>query len=173
MRYDPAHRDLGWYGYSPWTLLPLALPLIVVSAVVWLGRWYFEDLSELADRIGTWTLFVLAWGAWPLFLLVWAYRTITYTYRLTDRALLVDFGFRHPYQPPVPLEQIIEITVHQGVIGRYLNVGQVHIRTPERSVLLPGVHAPQGLVNALRQAQHQRLNSHDTPRSTPSGGGCS
>lgn len=156
MMPDPAQRDLGWYGYSPRALLPLVGGLAVLSWTVWLGRWYVEGLLDLADRRGALTVFALAWAIWPLFLLLFCYRTVTYTYRLTDRAVLLDFGFMHNYQPPIPLEDIKEVRIRQGRVGRWLNVGDVEIHTAVGRWVLPGVYAPAVVVAAICQAQQQR-----------------
>ena len=94
-------------GYHPRALAPAVGVAAVASLVVWTGRWYLEDLSDLADRLGSWVVFALAWGVWPALVAVFLYRTVTYTYRLTDRALLVDFG---PLSPPVPPVSLVEVT---------------------------------------------------------------
>lgn len=152
---DPAHRDLGWYGYDPRALLIVVVAAAVLSWSVWLGRWYFEDLSGLADRMGTLAVFVLAWAVWPLLAALFFYRTVTYTYRLTDRALLVDFGFWHPYEPPLLLEEIGQVVIRWGVFGRYLGIGTVEIQATNRRLVLPGIRHPEIFVECLEQQRHR------------------
>ncbi|MCS7022757.1 MAG: PH domain-containing protein [Gemmataceae bacterium] len=165
---DPAHRDEGWYGYSPRTFVPLISLTALVSWGVWLGRWYFEDLSDLTERIGALAMFALAWAVWPVLAVVFCYRTVTYTYRLTDRAVIVDFGFLHPYEPPLSLADIEQVSVHWGRVGRWLNVGTVEIHARQRRLLLPGLYDPEAFVHRLMRLR-QRLSetsAHDRPASS-------
>src|SRR5579859_5465306 len=106
---DPAQADRRWAGYHPRAAAPAVAGTAVVSLLVWTGRWYMDDLSELADRVGGLAVFALAWGVWPALATVYLYRAATYTYRLTDRAVLVDFGFWHPPVPPVWLREVTEV----------------------------------------------------------------
>jgi membrane protein YdbS with pleckstrin-like domain len=153
--FDPAYRDLAWYGYDPRALAVLVVGMAILSWGVWLGRWYFEDLSGLADRAGALVIFLLAWAVWPLLAALFFYRTVTYTYRLTDRALLVDFGFWHPYQPPLPLDEIRQVAIRRGPFGRYLGIGTVEIQAVNRRLILPGIRQPETFVRRLEQLRHR------------------
>jgi membrane protein YdbS with pleckstrin-like domain len=152
---DPAQRDLAWYGYDPRALAALGVGAAILSWGLWLGRWYFEDLSGLADRAGALVIFLLAWAVWPLLAALFFYRTVTYTYRLTDRALLVDFGFWHPYQPPLPLDEIRQVAIRRGLFGRSLGIGTVEIQAANRRLVLPGVRQPEAFVRRLEQLRHR------------------
>jgi membrane protein YdbS with pleckstrin-like domain len=161
--FEPAHRDCGWYGYDPRALAVVITTTAVISWGVWLGRWYFEDLSGLANHLGALAVFALAWGVWPLLAALLFYRTVTYTYRLTDRAVVVDFGFWHPYQPPLPLNEIRQVVVRRGAFGRFLGIGTVEIHTASRRLILPGVRHPDTFVQRL-----QHLRSQQQPSGAPS-----
>src|SRR5262245_6400848 len=103
---DPAQHDLAWIGYHPRAMATTVTLVAIASLVVWTGRWYLDDLSELADRVGALTVFALAWAVWPAVGAVFLYRTVTYTYRLTDRVVLVEFGFLSRPVPPIPLAEV-------------------------------------------------------------------
>jgi membrane protein YdbS with pleckstrin-like domain len=153
MDTDRAMADRAWRGYSRAALLPAVLLATAASAVVLTGRWYLSGLSELAGRFGALTVFALAAAVWPGLLAVLVYRTTTYTYRLTDRAVLVDRGFRHRPEPPVWLQEIAEVTAGAGPFGRLTGVGWVAIRTAGgRVVRLTGVRDPSGFASAIRDA---------------------
>src|SRR5690348_16626494 len=91
---DPAQADRAWAGYHPRAADTAVAAAAVVSLLVWTGRWYQEDLSALADRVGALAVFAPVWCVWLGLGAVYLYRAATYTYRLTDSAVLVDFGFR-------------------------------------------------------------------------------
>ena len=149
---DPAQTDRAWAGYHPRAALPPTAVATVVSLVVWTGRWYLDDLSELADRVGALAVFALAWCVWPALLTMYLYRTVTYSYRLTDRAVLIDFGFWHAPVPPVWLEEIAEVRTGAGWIDRLLGIGWVELRTAGRSVRLVGVRRSEELAEQIRAA---------------------
>lgn len=145
---DPAHADRAWAGYHPRAAAPALALAALASFVVWTGRWYLDDLSALADRLGALALFALAWCVWPGLAAVFLYRTVTYTYRLTDRALFVDFGFWHAPTPPVWLDDVTAVAARRGWLG----VGTVEVRTATRAVRLVGARAPYALAEAIRAA---------------------
>lgn len=153
MAVDRAMADRDWRGYSPRALLPAVIAAAAVSAVVLSGRWYVPGLVEMAGRFGALTVFALAAAVWPGLLAVLLYRTTTYTYRLTDRAVLVDRGFRHRPQPPVWLAEVAEVRSGAGPVGRTLGVGWVAlVTTGGRIVRLTGVWRPGEFAAAIRAA---------------------
>lgn len=149
---DPAQADRAWAGYHPRAAIPAFVLAGIASLLVWTGRWYLDDLSDLADRIGGLALFALAWCVWPALIAVYLYRTVTYTYRLTDRAVLIDFGFWHNPVPPVRLEEITEVRVATGRRKRWLGVGWIEVRTADRVARLVGVRHADHLAEQIRVA---------------------
>src|SRR6266487_4198593 len=115
---DPAQRDLAWVGYHPRAMAPPIVLAAAASLMLWTGRWYLDDLSDLAVRVGTLAVFATAWAVWPALVAVFLYRTVTYAYRLTDRALLVDFGFLAPPIPAIALADVSAVTIGSGWVGR-------------------------------------------------------
>ena len=75
---DPSLDDSVWAGYHPRAALPALVVAGATSFVIWTGRWYLEDLSALADRVGALAMFAVAWGVWPLL-------AAAYLYRLEER----------------------------------------------------------------------------------------
>jgi membrane protein YdbS with pleckstrin-like domain len=149
---DPAQRDIRWSSYHPRALAPAIVFLTVVSLIVWTGRWYLEGLSDFADQAGSLVLFGLAWTAWFAFVAVFLYRTVTYTYRLTDRSLLVEFGFLSPPVPAIPLVEVSTVVYGGSWLARGLGVGWVEVRTADRAVRLIGVRKPEVFALAIRAA---------------------
>jgi len=149
---DPAQRDLVWTGYHPRALTPAIALAGVASLLMWTGRWYLEDLSTLSDRLGSLVVFATAWGVWVVLAGVFLYRTVTYTYRLTDRSLLVDFGFLAAPVPPISLVDVLTVAVGGGWFVRKMGVGWIEMRTAHRAVRLRGIRAPQSFAVIIREA---------------------
>ena len=150
---DPSLRDIMWMGYHPRAAAPSFVVAAIVTALVMTGRWYLVDLSELAARAGALAVFALAWAVWPGLVLVFLYRTVTFTYRLTNRALLVDYGsFFYPVAPIV-LTDIVGIKTGGDWPIRLLGVGWVDVQTKDRSVRLSGVRCPEAFAEKIRSAR--------------------
>ncbi len=150
---DGAMVDRAWRGYDPRAMVPWLALAAALSAVLLSGRWYIRDLSELADRAGALAVYGMALAVWPGLLAVLLYRAVTYTYRLTDRALLLDRGPLARPQPPVPLGELAGAAAEVGWLGRRLGVGRVILKTQDgRAVRLTGVRDPQRFVEAVRAA---------------------
>ena len=56
----------------------------------------FGPADVLVPFASSWHPLAVAWGVWPTLVTASLYRAVTYSYRLTDRAVLIDFGFWHP-----------------------------------------------------------------------------
>jgi membrane protein YdbS with pleckstrin-like domain len=149
---DPAQEDRAWFGYHPRALAPTVAAVAVASVVAWTGRWYLEGLSALAARLGALAVFAAAWGGWVPLAAVFVYRTTTYTYRLTDRALVLDYGFWFRPVPPVALADVTDVTPRAGPLGRLLGVGSVEVRTAQRLARLTGVRCPAAVAEQIRAA---------------------
>lgn len=149
---DPAQADRAWAGYHPRAAVPALATAAIASLLVWTGRWYLDDLHEFADRVGALAVFALAWCVWPALLTVYLYKAVTYTYRVTDRSLLVDFGFWYRPVAPVPLPEITAVVTGRGWLGALLGVGWVEVRAAGRAVRLIGVRRPEALAVLLREA---------------------
>jgi membrane protein YdbS with pleckstrin-like domain len=141
-----------WAGYHPRAAAPALAAAAGASLLVWIGRWYFAGWSESADRLGAPAVFALVWCVWPALGALYLYRAVTYSYRLTDRAVLTDFGFRHRPVPPVWLRQVESVRTGAGRLSAALGVGWVEVRTADRVVRLVGVRHPEALAEAIRRA---------------------
>jgi hypothetical protein len=150
-RNDPAQADRVWAGYHPRAAVPALAGATALSLVVWTGRWYLDDLSELADRVGGLAVFAIAWGVWPALAAVYLYRAVTYTYRVTDRAVLADFGFWYRPVPPVWLREVAAVRTGAGRLSALLGVGWVEVCTADRVVRLVGVRRPEALAEVIRR----------------------
>ncbi len=148
---DPALTDRAWAGYHPRAMSPWIALTAVVSLVVWTGRWYQDDISDLADELGAWARFCLAWAVWLALVGVFLYRTVTFTYRLTDRVVLVDFGFLSRPVPAVWLKDVTAVVVG-GWMVRWLDVGWVELRMADRTIRLKGVRRPALFAEKIQAA---------------------
>jgi hypothetical protein len=149
---DPSQRDLAWVGYHPRATSPAIALAAIVTALVLSGRWYLVGLSELADKIGALTVFALAWAVWPGLFVVFLYRTVTFTYRLTDRALMVDFGFFYRHIPPTALTDIVTVVIGGDWLIRKLGVGWVEVRTKDRTLRMTGIRDAARFAEKIRAA---------------------
>ena len=149
---DPSQRDLLWVGYHPRAAAPAIVLAAVLSGLVLSGRWYLVGLSELADRAGALAVFSLAWAVWPGLLVVFLYRAVTYTYRLTDRLVLADFGFLSDRVPPMALSEVLSVAVGGGLMTRWLGIGWVEVRTKDQTLRMSGVRFPKAFAKEIENA---------------------
>jgi membrane protein YdbS with pleckstrin-like domain len=149
---DPSQRDLAWVGYHPRAAAPVIFLAALLNVMVLSGRWCLVGLSELADSVGALAVFALAWAVWPGLLAVFLYRTVTYTYRLTDRTVLVDFGFFSPRIEPIALSEVSSVAVGGGSLSRWLGVGWVELRTKGQTLRMSGVRHPEAFAERIRKA---------------------
>ena len=149
---DPSQRDLAWVGYHPRAAASAIIVAGVLNVLVLSGRWYLVGLSELADRVGAWAVFALAWAVWPGLIGVFLYRAITYTYRLTDRAVLADFGFFSPPIKPIAHTDVMSVVVGGGPISRRLGVGWVEVSSKNQTLRMTGVRHPEAFAEKIRTA---------------------
>lgn len=147
---DRALADRGWWGYDPRAMFPAVAVAAAASAVVLSGRWYLEDLSWLADRAGALAVFGLAVAVWPGLVALLLYRCVTYVYRLTDRAVLIDRGPLSRPEPPVWLSELTGVEAGTSWLGRRLGVGWVRLTAPGRVVRLTGLWNPEAVAEAIR-----------------------
>jgi hypothetical protein len=156
MRPTRTLDDRAWRGYDPRAAVPVVGVAAAVSAALLAGRWYLADLSGLADRGAALAVYALVLAGWSGLVAGVLYRSVTYTYRLTDRALLLDWG---PLSPPVPPAWLADVTaVVSGAtwLGRQLGVGWVRVSSAGgRTVRLTGVRDPGGFALAIRAAAEQ------------------
>jgi uncharacterized membrane protein YdbT with pleckstrin-like domain len=160
---DPAQAERAWIGYHPRAAAPAVVVATVLSLVVWTGRWYLGALVALADRVGALAVFAPVWCLWLVLVALYAYRAATYTYRLTDRAVLVDYGFRHRPVPPVWLRDITQVRTGGDWLHRLLGVGWVEVQTADRLVRLAGVRDPEAFAKLIREAAFETNRTAPTP----------
>lgn len=150
---DEAMTDRVWRGYDVRAMIPPAAIAGVISLLLLVGRWLSDDLSDFAERIGSLVLFAPVLLMWLILIAIGLYRTVTYTYRLTDQALLVDRGFRSLPEPRIELSEVAEAQVSFEGFGKWLGVGQVSVTTRTGRILeMTGVYDPAGFAAAIREA---------------------
>ena len=148
--------DLLWTGPSVRGLLPSATLLLLTSVTLLsAGPW-------VAGQVGVeheWATFVLFWltvGLWVVAGCRWFYRGASYVYRVTDRAVHVDFGFLHRPVPTIPLEDIQEME-HRPWPMWFMAVGTVVIHAAGRPpVALPGLVRPKEFIDRVVTAKKTR-----------------
>ena len=143
--------DVWWGSYSGRAMAPhLALCVLVSAAILtaafFLGAWLDTRLAR--------------WVAQGLMLLLWLAlfgtsisRCLGVNYRLTNRRLYVQRGFRHPAEPGLEIARIRNLEIRQSPAEAWLGVGrividQVDAQNPRR--ILAGVYEPQTIVRLLR-----------------------
>jgi len=135
-------------------MAPLIVVVAFISLLLWTGQWYLDDISALAVQLGGWATFAIAWGVWPAVLVVFLYRCVTFTYRITDQAVFVDFGPLYYPVTPLRLETLDPIVIGGGWLARQLGVGYVELQAGDRVLRLKGVWHPKSFVEKLRAAKN-------------------
>jgi hypothetical protein len=145
---DGSAVEREWRGYHPRAAVPRVVLAAALSVGVMVGRWQMQDLSDFAERAGAWVFFVLSACSWLIMLTV-AYRLVTYTYRLTDSGLLVDFGPRNPPEPVIAWKDVTTVSHGASWFGRAAGVGWVRVTAGAREVLLKGVRGPKAFADTI------------------------
>jgi uncharacterized membrane protein YdbT with pleckstrin-like domain len=153
MAQGEAMTDLVWRGYHPGAMAPLLGVAGIVSIALLTGRWYLEEFSELTDRVGALGVYLLVLAVWPGLFVGVLYRAVTYTYRLTNRAVLIDRGPLTRPEPPVWLGDVAGVTAGASWFGRRVGVGWVRIQAASgREARLVAVQRPEEFADAIRAA---------------------
>lgn len=143
--------DRAWRGYDPRAAVPAAAAAVAASAALLAGRWAATDeVVTLPDRLATLAVYASVLAVWPAVLGLAAFRAVVRTYRLTDGAVLIDWGPLARPEPPVWLADLTGVRSGAGALGRRLGVGWVELREKSgRVVRLTGVRDPAGFAAAV------------------------
>jgi hypothetical protein len=145
-------EDRAWRGYDPRAAVPAAVAAVAASAALLAGRWAVDLISVLPDWLGVFAVYVTVLAVWPTVLGVAAYRTVVRTYRLTDRAVLVDWGPLARPEPPVWLAELAAVGSGASWLGRRLDFGWVELRGKTgRTLRLTGLRDPNGFAKTVRE----------------------
>ena len=146
---DYSFVDRSWRGYDLRAAAPRFLLAFALSTILLAGRWSFDDYTAAIVP------YVIVLVLWPGLLAAPLYRAITYTYRITDRALFVDRGFLNPPQPVVSFKEIAGVEHGANWLGRWLGVGWVTVHCADgRSWKLSGLRHPAEFAADLNHAIH-------------------
>ena len=145
----------------------LILPVIWLVLLVFFGVWIFVGLGSwswssggLIETIGRWIIgilgvFVLIWGVIIPFL-----RWITTQYVFTDRRIITRAGVISKVGRDMPLSKVNNVTFEVGVLGRFLNYGNLAITSASDQDLVikdvPNVEVIQRDVYRLHEEDDER-----------------
>jgi hypothetical protein len=153
MAPDPSQPDLAWRGYSGWAMLPGFIVCGFMSACLLMSSWFFDEARGVEQKIGSLTVFGLAWAVWIFQLFRWLYRGASYVYRLTPKFLFVDRGFLYNPEPPVDLAKEVNVKWGADWLGRFIGVGWVALAAEGREELtLTGVRRPAAFAEEIEAA---------------------
>lgn len=143
---DGALAEWAWRGYDPRAAIPLIALAATISAALLTGRWYLDEF------VASLVPYLVVLALWPSLLGLPLYRAITYTYRVTDRALLVDRGFLNRPDPPVWLKEVTSVKCGANWLHRQLGIGWVRATTTDgRSIKLSALRDPDAFASMLRE----------------------
>ena len=158
---DAALAEFIWRGFEPRAALPMLVVAASASAALLAGRWYLDDLAAAL------VTYLLVLALWPTLLGLTLYRAITYTYRITDRALLVDRGFLNRPVAPIWLKDITDVRTGSNWLNRWLDVGWLTVQTAEgRRIKLRALRNPAAFA-ALLEERIGKLKSNASEAKTP------
>jgi len=144
---NEALADRAWRGYDPRAAVPLIVLAAAVSAMLLAGRWYLDDLTAAVVP------YAIVLAVWPTLLGLAFYRAITYTYRLTDRALLVDRGFLNRHEPPIWFKDVMKVETGSQWTGTLLGIGWIKVTTTAgRETTLTAIRHPEAFAKQLNDS---------------------
>jgi uncharacterized membrane protein YdbT with pleckstrin-like domain len=130
-----AHPSL-WTQYRTILIVPLAIAITI------LGRVYLPDFHYV--------YYVLI--AIPIVLLFVWMNSKTATYTVTSRSVIVKKGLASTDNMNIDIKDIRSINVHQSVIGKIFNIGDIQIGTSGTSgveINITGVSKPNGIKDLI------------------------
>jgi uncharacterized membrane protein YdbT with pleckstrin-like domain len=143
---DPAMVDQQWRGYDLRAAVPAFALASVLTVAIMASRFYEDDLG---NAVFTYAIVLILW---PALLFVAVYRSVTYTYRITDRALLVDRGFLHRPIPPLHYADISSVEHGASWFYSWLRIGWVHVTAVGRkTVRMPSLRDPAAFAKLLSE----------------------
>ncbi len=166
---DPTHfggaappEEQLWAGrYSPKAMFGAMIGAAVISVLVFLGVliWWRSVAGFTTLIIGL----LLLWGAFGLTLL---YRRANVQYRLTRYRLFHERGILARTTNRLETIDIDDVTVHQSLLDRLMNVGTIIVRSSDRTdpeLRLRGIENATDvadLIDNTRRAERQRRGLH-------------
>jgi membrane protein YdbS with pleckstrin-like domain len=149
-----------WRGYDLRAAMPPAAVALLASVALLAGRWFVNDFADALVP------YLIVLVLWPALLGVALYRAVTYTYHLTDAALLVDRGPLHLPIPPLWLNEIAEVKGQSTGLFRLLGIGSVRVTTVDGRVeTLTAIRHPEEFARQVLA----RVNRDPVARSRPVG----
>src|SRR6185437_9355583 len=146
---DYSFVDRSWRGYDLRAAAPRFLLAFALSTILLAGRWSFDNYTAAIVP------YVIVIVLWPGLLAAPIYRAITYTYRITDRALLVDRGFLNPPEPVIDFKEVAGVETGANWLERRFGVGWVIVsRSDGRNWKLKGLRHPAEFEADLIHAMH-------------------
>jgi membrane protein YdbS with pleckstrin-like domain len=151
----PAEETLWSDSYSPKALAGWALAaavLTVVGAIVAAIAW---PAGLIVFGIGA----VVLWAAIGLVAL---YRRMTVRYQLTTYRLFHETGLLSRTRDRIEVIDIDDVTLRQGLINRFFNVGTIHVRSSDMThgnLAMPGIENARvvtDLIDNTRRSERQR-----------------
>ena len=143
---DSAMIDEQWRGYDLRAAVPMFALAALLTAALLASRIFFNDFIDALIA------YLLVLVLWPALLCVAVYRAVTFTYRVTDRALLVDRGFLSRPEPPLPYRELTGVESGGNLFHSWLGIGWVHVTaTGGRTVKLPAIRDPAAFAKRLRE----------------------
>lgn len=153
---DSAFADELWRGYDLRAAVPMLVLAGLLTVALLVSRLAFNDFL---DAILT---YVLVLVIWPVLLFVAVYRAVTYTYRITDRALLVDRGFLNRPITPLAYSEMTQVEHGGHPVHTWLGIGWVRVSMADgRVVRLPALRDPAAFAAVLRERLSSRVEQPD------------
>ncbi|MGE3806172.1 MAG: PH domain-containing protein [Gemmataceae bacterium] len=150
--------DLWWGSYAGRTMAPVFLLCLLLTVAVSLAVFIIWD-DRFAHPQIMWHATVVPLGLlWLIVLGRWLYRTLTWSYRLTNQQLYRDTGFLHMADGAVALKEIVQVNVHASLIERTLGVGRLEVVTDDgkAALSLAGIHDPEWVARLIRGTADSR-----------------
>jgi uncharacterized membrane protein YdbT with pleckstrin-like domain len=153
--------DLWWGSYSPRTMAPVFVVCALLTAAVLLVGWLLGVWPGYNPARSIIKLGIL--GLWVCLLVLWVFRVVGINYRLTNRCLYVDRGFREPIPEGIALDRVQQVVVERNFVERWLGIGRIRILLADSSqppTVMEGVADPEQIALLIRE-QVQRNRASD------------
>jgi hypothetical protein len=142
--------DVWWGAYAGRAMWPSFAVCMALTALIADAAWWLYDAGA-PGVLSRYLAYALAAAVWLVQILRWGYRTISINYRLTNRRLFLDRGFRNPGRV-IELDHVVDVKTEIPPLGQLIGIGRIYVVATDgqEPMVLEGVRDAESTAELIR-----------------------